>query len=411
MATPVIMPRQGQSVETCIITQWYKKEGEKVREGDVLFSYETDKASFDFESPEDGILLKILFDEGDEVPVLKEVAYLGEKGEEISESSEKEKTVEEKDEEIKRSRDQETHADRDAKMQETKGPQESQRRRISPRASKMADVHGIDFGNIEGSGPNGRIIARDIESHIKEKPEIREISLEPGTYEDIKLTNIRKIIAGKMHASLQNSAQLTHHTGADARKIMTFRKKVKELRDQGKAPDITLNDMVAYSLVKALKKHPQANTHFLGDRIRQFSDINLGVAVHTERGLMVPVVQNAGILNISGLSERIKNLADQCRSGKIDPDLIDPEAGSFTLTNLGAYGVEMFTPILNLPQTGILGVNTITYRPADMGDGVIGMVPFIGLSLTYDHRAIDGAPASAFLQDIKKEIESFSADI
>ncbi len=151
------------------------------------------------------------------------------------------------------------------------------------------------------------------------------------------------------------------------------------------------------------------NAHFLGNSMRVFNKVHLGIAVDTERGLMVPVLRDADDMNARGLANRINALAEECRKGSVDPELLSSENASFTITNLGAYGVEMFTPVLNLPQVGILGVNTITYRPADIGEGVIGFVPMIGISLTYDHRAVDGAPASLFLAEVKNEIENIDS--
>jgi len=210
-----------------------------------------------------------------------------------------------------------------------------------------------------------------------------------------------------MFSSLQNSAQLTHHLGADARRILDLRKKIKQEKESANLPDITLNDMVCYALVKALVKMPSINSHFMGDSIKIFNKVHLGIAVDTERGLMVPVLKNADDYSLRGLSVQLKALSDKCRKGNIEPDLLKSEAASFTVTNLGLYGIELFTPVLNLPQSGILGVNTITHRPVDIGGGIIGLIPFIGLSLTYDHRAIDGAPASAFLREVKQQIENF----
>ena len=212
-----------------------------------------------------------------------------------------------------------------------------------------------------------------------------------------------------MMNSLQNSAQLTHHLGADARNIMALRSEIKKKQKEGQnVPDFTLNDMICFAAVKALKQHPDVNSHFLGDQIREFKKVHLALAVDTERGLMVPVVKNADDLSMEGLSKQMKSMADMCKKGNIDPELLSPEAASFTVSNLGGFGIEMFTPVLNVPQVGILGVNTILQRPADLGNGVFGFIPFLGLSLTYDHRAVDGAPASRFLVTIKKEIESFN---
>ncbi|NMB06215.1 MAG: 2-oxo acid dehydrogenase subunit E2, partial [Bacteroidales bacterium] len=231
-------------------------------------------------------------------------------------------------------------------------------------------------------------------------------------YEERNISNIRKLIARSMHASLQNSAQLTHHLGADARRILELRKKVKVALEAGTlSVNITLNDMVCFAVIKALKKFPNVNTHFLGDKTRYFHKVHLGLAVDTDRGLMVPVVRNADDLSIAGLAAQLKEIAAACRNGSINPDILSPEAGSFTVSNLGNYGVEMFTPVINLPQSAILGVNTIVPRPKDLGDGVYAFVPFIGLSLTYDHRSLDGGEATRFLKQIAIEIETLDIDV
>ena len=205
-----------------------------------------------------------------------------------------------------------------------------------------------------------------------------------------------------MHQSLQNSAQLTHHMSADARQIMALRKAFKKKLETGEvSQNITINDLVCYAVIKALKKYPQVNTHFIGDSMRWFKKVHLGLAVDTERGLMVPAVKNADDLSIAGLSSQLSTVAGQCRKGNVDPELLKPEAASFTVSNLGNYGVEMFTPVINLPQTAILGVCTIVPRPKDLGDGVYGFVPMMGLSLTYDHQALDGGEATLFLKEIR----------
>ena len=163
--------------------------------------------------------------------------------------------------------------------------------------------------------------------------------------------------------------------------------------------------MVCYAVVQSLLLHPGANAHFLGEHIRIFDQVNLGMAVDTDRGLMVPSLPNADRYSLPELSFRLKEIAESSKKGSISPDLIVPEAATFTVSNLGNYGVEMFTPVINLPQAGILGVNTIIQRPATLTDGSFGFLPFMGLSLTYDHRALDGGPATLFLAEIKKQIE------
>jgi len=430
MATPVIMPRQGQSVETCVITEWFKNKGEKVEKGDLLFSYETDKASFEEEAPADGILLDIFFEDGDEVPVLETVAVIGKKGEDISElkKGEEKPAKEEAGPQDKpqkpAARDQEHTDTRDIKG----------RIRISPRARNKAKIENVPVEKLTGSGPNGRILERDVEAwlqsgasltgtvrktgreeketvSVKSAATYSSTSLQEGETEIKKLSNTRRIIAENMHASIQNSAQLTHHMGADARKILNYRQKIKVLQETSEIANITINDMVCFAVIKALKKLPAINSHFLGDSIKTFKKVHLGFAVDTERGLMVPALRNADDLSVEGLSNQLKSLAESCKKGNIDPELLAATSASFTISNLGAYGVEMFTPVINLPQSGILGVNTIILRPANLGNGITGFIPYLGLSLTYDHRALDGAPASAFLKEVKDQIGNLELPI
>ena len=421
MAIPVLMPRQGQSVESCIMGQWYKSVGEEVSEGDLLFSYETDKASFEEEAKEDGVLLATFFEEGEEVPVLTNVAVIGKEGESFDDfipgnaeakSTEVTDTEPEKEEEAPKVVEFE--------MDE---PDSGKRIRISPLAKNMALQMGVNVESVKGTGPRGRIIARDVEAAsktaepvAKEKPKVAEKQPEPaavlesGTDYEIKpIPNIRKLIATAMHKSLQNSAQLTHHLSADARQLKKLRKKYKKEYEEGTVKqNITVNDLVCFAVIRALEKFPRANTHYLGDKLKWFNKVHLGLAVDTDRGLMVPAIQNADDLNITGLSSRLQQAAVQCRNGNINPDLLSPEAASFTVSNLGNYGVEMFTPVINLPQVAILGVCAIKPQPKEIEEGVYGFVPMIGLSLTYDHQALDGGEATLFLAEIKNQIENLS---
>jgi pyruvate dehydrogenase E2 component (dihydrolipoamide acetyltransferase) len=426
MAIPVLMPRQGQSVESCILGQWYKSVGEEVKEGDILFSYETDKASFEEEAKEDGILLATFFEEGDEIPVLTNVAVIGNKGESIEEfrpgNSSQEETPVQK-EEI-----EESPKVIEFEMEESTS---DNRIRISPLAKNMAKKMGVDILSLNGSGPRGRIIARDVEAASKAtekkeasvQPEVKTapkpvvaapekpaVILESGVDFEVKsIPNIRKLIANAMHQSLQNSAQLTHHLSADARQILKLRKKFKKEYTEGTVKqNVTINDLVCFAVIRALEKYPRVNTHYLGDKMKWFKKIHLGLAVDTERGLMVPALQNADDLSITGLSNQLLQLATQARTGNVNPDLLSPEAATFTVSNLGNYGVEMFTPVINLPQTAILGVCTIVPRPKEIEEGVYGFVPMIGLSLTYDHQALDGGEATLFLAEIKNQIETLS---
>ena len=408
MATAVIMPKQGQSVETCIVTKWFKKRGESVSVGDILFSYETDKAAFDLESPADGILLDVFFGDGAEVPVLVNVAVIGKSGEatdsfnpeQINLTARKVSSVSNPDEVTFTS-----------EIQDLKNVPSSpdSKIRISPRARRLAGDKGLNYNNLQGSGPNGRIITSDIEKILSGTAIITKSVHTTGVeYTEQPLSNVRKLIAKAMHASLQNSAQLTHHMSADVRHLLEARQKIKsELSSDTTKQDITLNDMVCWCVIRALEKFPEANSHFLDDRIKIFHKVHLGIAVDTPRGLMVPSIKNASDMDLVKLSKELKSVAEACRKGSISPELIQSTAATFTVSNLGSHGVEMFTPVINLPQAGILGVCTIINRPANMGNNIFGFVPYIGLSLTYDHRAIDGVPATMFLKEIKEQIEAF----
>jgi pyruvate dehydrogenase E2 component (dihydrolipoamide acetyltransferase) len=401
MATAVIMPKQGQSVETCIITKWFKNKGDKVSVGDILFSYETDKASFDLESPSEGVLLDIFFKDGDEVPVLLNVAVIGKTGEETG-SFNPDKSLSEP---VK----QKVEVEVEVKEEATLSSFANDKIRISPRAKRIAEDKKLNYGNLPGSGPNGRIIARDIQKLLSGGAAvIKDIKITGTEYTEQPLSNVRKLIAKAMHSSLQNSAQLTHHMSADVRSLLEARQKIKSrLSTDSNQQDITINDMVCWCVIKALARFPEANSHFLDDRIRTFNTVHLGMAVDTPRGLMVPAVKNTSGMDLSELSKALKSAAEACKKGSINPELIQSTAATFTVSNLGNYGVEMFTPVINLPQVAILGVCTIINRPAYIGNNIFGFVPYIGLSLTYDHRAIDGGPATLFLKEIKEQIEAF----
>lgn len=441
MATIIIMPKQGQSVESCIVTTLHKKAGDTVKKGEVLFSYETDKASFEEESPVDGTLLACFYGEGDEVPVLDNMMIIGEPGEDISVLSVSASA--EKEEEVVTGKPLPAISRDHIPALETQ-TSHAGNLFISPRAKKLAEKNAIPLSQLTGSGPKGRIVEKDIMTYLTDRPRMTplakkvaaEAGLQPeakGTglagraraadlsasvnsiygmdYEDRKLSNMRRLIARSMHASLQNSAQLTHHLGADARRMLELRKKAKAALEEGRMmANITLNDMVCFAVIKALKKFPEVNTHFLGDTKRYFRKVHLGLAVDTERGLMVPVLRNADDLSIAGLSGQLGELAAACRSGSVNPDILTSEAATFTVSNLGNYGVEMFTPVINLPQSAILGVNTILPRPKDLGSGVYAFVPHIGLSLTYDHRSLDGGEATRFLKQIATEIETLEIE-
>lgn len=436
MANAVIMPRQGQSVESCIITAWAKKPGDKVAVGDVLFSYETDKSAFDEKSEVEGTFLKALFAEGDDVPCLETVCYIGDAGEDVSAltggSAEAAPKAEEKPAEAPKA-----EAAAPAPVVTAAPAADGDRLKISPRAKNLALKTDVDLSKVAATGPNGRIIERDVvaaldkglttsaakvEAFLRgERPAPEAAPAEaaapaaPATpaapeaaYEDVKLPQIRKVIAKSMQTSLQEGAQLTLNASFDATQIMAFRASAKASGEALGLPNITINDMVLFAVAKTLSMpaHKALNAHFLGDSMRYFKNVNLGIAVDTERGLIVPVVPEAEKLSLAELARASKAVITEAQSGTLSPDKM--KGGSFTVSNLGAMGVESFTPVINPPQTGILGVCSLTKRLKEGKDGSPVFYPCIPVSLTFDHRALDGAPAARFLKDLCSNLENFN---
>ncbi|NLE66408.1 MAG: 2-oxo acid dehydrogenase subunit E2 [Lentisphaerae bacterium] len=412
MASAVIMPRQGQSVESCIITKWYKKVGEEVKEGDLLFSYETDKASFDEEAKVSGTLLAILAEEGDDVPVLQNVCVIGKPGEDVSAFTAQGAQAGEPAKEKAAA----------APMAQAAAPavtgqvQADERARISPRARNAAQNMNIDYTQAAPTGPNGRIIERDIAALAKSGAAKMEKTAAPAAaampaapsgeeFTDVPHSNVRRMIAKAMHASLSNMAQLTHSSSFDATDILAFRKRIKENAEALSLENITLNDIVIYAVSRVLRNHPALNAHYDDDKLRVFKNVHIGMAVDTPRGLLVPTLFNANLLSLNEIARQTKIIAKEAQEGKISPDLLT--GASFTISNLGALGIEHFTPVINPPQTGILGVNNIQTR-VRMEGGEMKPYQAMGLSLTYDHRALDGAPASRFLQELCSTLERFS---
>ena len=465
------MPKQGQSVESCIVTEFKKKVGDKVSVGDVLFSYETDKASFDEASKVEGTVLACFFNDNDEIPCLTNVMVIGEPGESFSEYApsgtgasvapaadassvtERESPVTEPVEVTATTTPVASMAGEPcrttgsvASTGSATGPLADAP--VSPRARRLASEKGVDTAQVIGTGPHGRIIERDViaaqgapksglakammadgglqapvagsgiggmvkgsDLKVWKPTHTENLAGEGEEFKVEKMSNMRKLIAKSMYNSLQNTAQLTHMLGADARRIQALRKKAKKALEEGRIDaNITINDFVCYAVIKALKKFPKVNSHCLGDAMRIFNVVNLGCAVDTERGLMVPCVKHAEDLNIIGLSKALKKVAEDCKKGSINPDLLSAEGASFTVSNLGGFGVEWFTPVINVPQSAILGVGTIVPRPKDLGAGVYAFVPYLGLSLTYDHRALDGGEATRFLKQVAVEIENLEVE-
>jgi len=413
MAQAIIMPRQGISVESCIVVEWKVKEGDAVKKGDLLFVYETDKAVFEEESPSDGTVLKLLYEEGDDVVCLENVLILGEPGEDISSfegaaQSSKEEAIPEP---VKAEEAQKSEAVVNATAPVAS---EGGRVKISPRAKNLAKKSDADIAFANSTGPEGRIIERDVKELIRQgikvtggtaaaAPTVQ--STDAGEFEEVKHTNMRKIIGKAMHESLSSMAQLTLNSSFDATNIMAFRKVIKAKKDNLSLNNITINDMILYAVSRVILNHPDVNAHYFEDAIHRYKTANIGVAVDSERGLLVPTLFGASNISLNTLSAKAKDIIEDARVGKISPDLL--VGGTFTVTNLGTLGVESFTPVINPPQTAILGVCTLSTKLKT--DGTLYQA--MGLSLTFDHRAVDGAPAARFLQDLCSYLESFTQNL
>lgn len=436
-------------MESCIITKWHKQPGETVAPGDLLFSYETDKAAFDEEAKVGGMLLQILRQEGDDVPCLETVCLIGNAGEDAAAQAGVAARQPEGDVPKAPAIGREAPAiaaGREAAAAERPSG------KISPRARALAERTGADLSLARATGPEGRVIARDVQALVDAGKVITQaargvvpegamgtglggrVSLRdrdaqaaaeppapapmpapaarvPAAEEEKsdaweeKLSNIRRVIARTMYESLSSMAQLTHNATYDATGLLALREQFKASGKAFGMEGVTLGDLIVFAVSRTLAnpEHAALNAHFLGDRMRFFKGVHLGIAVDTKRGLMVPVLRNANEKTLLQISRETKALAAACQSGAIDPDILT--GGTFTVSNLGALEVEHFTPVINPPQTGILGVNTIHQRVREK-DGGAEVYPAMTLSLTYDHRALDGAPASRFLRDLKRGLEN-----
>lgn len=443
MATPIIMPRQGQSVESCILVEWLVNVGDSVDAGAPVASIETDKAVFEVESPEAGTVIELFFNEGDDIPVLMNIAALGEMGEDTSA--------------IK----PDVAGGSSAPVAEEATPIEEEKvvaapvvaplvvsseKFVSPRAKKFAAENGVNASILAGSGPGGRVIERDVKAAAAAQPRLSAAAAEAvaqglvapaqgtgpggmvlagdlqtagsaaaqspaattaipaGEPTVVPLKGIRKLIATKMHESLDTTAQITMNMSFDATGIIAYRAKVKAQGEALGLPNITINDIIAYATVQTLIAFPEINARFLGDKIEQYPFVNLGIATDTERGLMVPVVHGASSMSLSELSAAAKPMLKDCQSGSINPDLLS--GGTFTITNMGMLGVESFTPVLNIPEVAILGVGGLSLKPV-MKNGEVVHVQSINLSLTVDHQVVDGAPAARFLKALCNSLDTF----
>lgn len=419
MADQILMPKLGNSVETCLITEWLIKKGDSVAEGDVICTVETDKAAVDVEATASGVILKLLYSEGEEVPVLKPIVMVGEAGEVV------------------------TSVTDDASMKNESVPvvtsvsdeASTKTGAVSPRAGNLASTQGIDISTVPGTGPSGRIIERDIlsvssgtapatvaaiEKMLKSggnrpsfgsgiggrvllsdivNPQVIEGKAEST---EIPVKGVRKIISGLMLESITTTAQLTLSSSANAENLLTLRMRLKNSSESLGVNKVSVNDLVMFAVVRTLKEYPELNAHFLGDKIVQHSNVNLGIAVDTDRGLMVPVVKNVQNLSLKDFASLNRAVYDRINDNTILPDELT--GATFTVTNLGSLGIESFTPVLNIPEVAILGICNIQLKPV-LRDSEVVHESHIGLSLTFNHQATDGALAARFLNSLSSNIK------
>jgi pyruvate dehydrogenase E2 component (dihydrolipoamide acetyltransferase) len=413
MATPILMPKQGNSVESCLIVAWKKQKGDTINVGDVLCEVETDKAVMDVESTASGVLLETLFAEGDDVPVQTVIAVVGNPGEDVTSFARA--SVGQVNKTVSIVSTSEVQAPITTTPVTTFAlTAKSDFVGISPRAKRLANEKGVAVAELQGTGPGGRVLERDIITALASFSPLPLVSSSISSTLDLKASNIeviplqgvRKRIAERMLASLQTTAQLTLNAWADARELLETRSIIKKNAEKFAFPNITINDLVLFAVARTLLQHPDLNSTFENDTIYKHRSVNLGFAVDTSRGLLVPIIKNAHQLKLPALAQVAKQLANDAQEAKIKPDAL--QGGTVTVSNLGSFGIEHFTPVLNPPQVAILGVGTITPK-AVLKDEETQTSPHIALSLTVNHQVVDGAPAAKFLQTLSQNLASISS--
>jgi len=436
MAEIVRMPKLSDTMEEGVVAEWHKKVGDEVESGEVLAEIETDKATMEFESFQDGILLHIGVDKGEAAPVDAILAILGEEGEDISDLLEEEKSKEssadssaeaEKDaKEEDSGSDEDKSADDDAEKDSKKDKEEESeekkksepepvatktepkkdsstqtngRIKASPLAKKLASDKGINIAKVTGTGEGGRIVKRDIENYEPASaPAAQATGVENYTEEPV--SQMRKTIAKRLGESKFTAPHFYLTMEMDMENAMAARKSINKAIEPAK---VSFNDMVIRAAAAALKKHPKVNSSWMGDKIRFNEHVHVGVAVAVEEGLLVPVIRHADTKSLVNINEEVKDLAGKARDKKLQPS--DWEGNTFTISNLGMFGIEEFTAIINPPDACIMAVGTIVEKPVvKNGNIVVGHT--MKVTLSCDHRVVDGAVGSAFLQTFKKYMEN-----
>ena len=414
MSSQVTLPRLGQGMESGVIVKWLKSEGEQVEKGDPLYELDTEKVTQEVEADSSGVLLRILANEGDEIEVGKAIAVIGEAGEEVSEEEETPDRVEpdeggaeigvekpaegpEREDEREEGREAGTDAPSEPEQRANGG-----RVKASPLARRIAKERGVDLAQLRGTGPEGRIVAEDVERAgvSPQRAPAAPPGAAPGEVEVVKLNQMRKTIARRMTEAWEAPAfQIS--MSADMTASIRLREALLERVEEGGVRP-TYSDILTKVVALALMRHRDMNAHFAGDEVHLFPTANIGIAVAIPHGLVVPVIPSCETRSIPEIAAARADIVGRTREGKLRAE--DLENGTFTISNLGMYGVERFTAVLNPPQAGILAVGAIEEHPVVV-DGDLEIQPRMDLTLTVDHRSVDGATASEFLRTVKSFLE------
>jgi len=404
MATEIKLPRLGQGMESGTIVKWLKKEGDAVEKGEPLYELDTDKVTQEVESDAGGVLLKIAIREG-EVPVGQTVAVIGEQGEEIAYEADAPSAKEEPETEGSRApaRDEErARGARASTRVETPSGDGATRTdgriKASPLARRIARERGIDLAQLRGTGPEGRIVAEDVE-RAAATPAAAPVAAPPGEVELVPLTSIRRTIARRLTEAWQIPVfELT--IDIDMTRALALRQQLVERAGDGPKP--TLSDLLTKICAVALLRNRAVNAHFSDDGIKRFPTADIGIAVAAPQGLVVPVIRLAESRSILEIAAARADIVGRARENKLTRE--DLEDGTFTISNLGMFGVQQFIAVLNPPQAAILAVGSVEERPVAR-DGELVARPLMTVTLTCDHRAVDGADGARFLEDVKAFLE------
>jgi pyruvate dehydrogenase E2 component (dihydrolipoamide acetyltransferase) len=398
MITKVVMPQVGQDIETGRIVRWLKKAGDQVKKGDALCEVETEKAVVEVPSPADGTLLKILFPDNAEAKILSEIGWVGDLSDSVTEL----KAVDTQPATVKPGLKESAITTSQTNILSASADQP----KISPKARNIAQQHGVAIELVQGTGPQGRIVEKDILDFIEnQKQSIPPIVATPPSTSGkriIELNKIRKVVAQRLQISKQTIPHFYISVSVD---MSSAQKRRKELNEQYKLPKeeaISINDFIVRASALAIKDFPMINSSFSEEGIILWEDIDIGVAVALDDGLVVPVVENPDQYDIKTLSVKLRQAVQAAKSGK---QLIT-RLGRFTISNLGMYQVDDFAAIINPPEVGILAVGSIQRQPVVNEDNTISAKDMMKLTLSVDHRVVDGALAARFLNRIKELLES-----